>query len=242
VTHAARELIVNGDDFGQSAGSNAGVVAAYEHGVLTSASLMVRWPAAIAAAEYARTHAGLAVGLHFDFGEWTYVDDAWKPLYEVVPLDDAGAIEAEARAQLARYRELLSDNPTHLDSHQHVHRGEPIRSILCAIARELDVPLRQCATVRYIGNFYGQTTTGVPAPDAITVDALRQILLALSAGVAELGCHPAAADDIDSMYRSERVIELHTLCDPRVRSTLTAEGIVLRSFRGLHGIQHEQYE
>jgi len=45
-----RYLIVNADDFGQSQGVNRGVIAAHEHGIVTSASLMVRWPAAIEAA------------------------------------------------------------------------------------------------------------------------------------------------------------------------------------------------
>jgi YdjC-like protein len=42
---AARYLIVNADDFGQSSGVNRGIIEAHEKGILTSASLMVRWPA-----------------------------------------------------------------------------------------------------------------------------------------------------------------------------------------------------
>ena len=43
---ATRSLIVNADDFGQSPGMNRGTIAARERGIVTSASLMVRWPAA----------------------------------------------------------------------------------------------------------------------------------------------------------------------------------------------------
>ena len=43
---APRSLIVNADDFGQSRGVNRGVIEAHERGIVTSASLMVRWPAA----------------------------------------------------------------------------------------------------------------------------------------------------------------------------------------------------
>ena len=53
---AARVLIVNADDFGLSAGVNRGIVEAHERGIVTSASLMVRRPAAREAADYARTH------------------------------------------------------------------------------------------------------------------------------------------------------------------------------------------
>src|SRR5256885_15259517 len=54
---SARHLIVNADDFGLSAGVNAGIIRAHEHGILTSASLMVRGAAA-ASADDARVHAG----------------------------------------------------------------------------------------------------------------------------------------------------------------------------------------
>jgi len=232
-----RRLIVNGDDFGQSAGTTAGVAAAFERGVLTSASLMVRWPAAGSAAAYAAAHPSLAVGLHFDFGEWVYRNGEWTPLYEVVSLDDARAIDAEAWRQLERFRELLGRSPTHLDSHQHVHRLEPVRSPLLAIAERLNVPLRQCSPgIRYCGDFYGQTEKGAPSPEAISVAALLRIVASLPPGVTELACHPASLDDVDSMYTSERRKELQTLCDMQVRAALRDEQIVLQSFGDLNGI------
>ncbi|PYS69828.1 MAG: hypothetical protein DMF73_14065 [Acidobacteria bacterium] len=58
---AQRYLIVNADDFGQSPGINRGVIEAHENGIVTSASLMVRWPAAAEAAQYARGHPDLSV-------------------------------------------------------------------------------------------------------------------------------------------------------------------------------------
>ena len=45
-------------------------------------------------------------------------------------------------SQLSLCRELLRRDPTHLDSHQHMHTEEPARSILDGLARELGVPLR----------------------------------------------------------------------------------------------------
>jgi predicted glycoside hydrolase/deacetylase ChbG (UPF0249 family) len=57
-----RAAIVNADDFGQSAGINRGIVEAHQRGIVTSASLMVRWHAASeAAAAYARAHPRLSV-------------------------------------------------------------------------------------------------------------------------------------------------------------------------------------
>ena len=79
-----KSLIVNADDFGRSAGINAGIIDAFEHGIVTSASLMVRWPATREAADYASRHSRLGLGLHFDFGEWTRRDGLWPAVYEVV--------------------------------------------------------------------------------------------------------------------------------------------------------------
>src|SRR4051794_16830036 len=47
-----RYVIVNADDFGQSRGINRGIILAHEQGIVTSASLMVRWAAAAEAAAY----------------------------------------------------------------------------------------------------------------------------------------------------------------------------------------------
>lgn len=59
-----RQLIVNADDFGWSAGVNEAVAARYDAGVVTSPSLMVGCPAASDAIRRARERPGLAVGLH----------------------------------------------------------------------------------------------------------------------------------------------------------------------------------
>ena len=83
-TNRKRFLIVNADDFGLSDGVNRGIIEAAEHGIVTSASLMVRQPAAAAAAAYARNGGKLSVGLHLDLGEWYYRDGEWLPLYSVV--------------------------------------------------------------------------------------------------------------------------------------------------------------
>lgn len=226
-----RLLIVNADDFGQSRGLNGGIIRAHERGIVTSASLMVRWAAAAEAAAYARAHPKLSLGIHVDLGEWSFRDGAWAPIYEVVPLDDPAAVRTEVRRQLAAFRALTGRVPTHVDSHQHVHLREPARSILSEIAGELAVPLRGLTPgVGYCGDFYGQTASGQPLPEIITVEKLLDILAALPPGVTELGCHPGEGDDLATMYRSERAREVAVLCDPRLRAGLRKLGIRLCSF------------
>jgi predicted glycoside hydrolase/deacetylase ChbG (UPF0249 family) len=229
-----RYLIVNADDFGQSPGVNRGILTAREHGIVTSASLMVRWPAAAEAAAYGRAHFAFSVGLHVDLSEWAYRDGTWVPIYQVVPRDNREAIEEEVRRQLAAFRRLMGQDPTHIDSHQHVHHEEPVCSVLVELARELAVPLRHfCPAVRHCGSFYGQTAKGYPYPEGIRVGTLIETLKSLTPGVTELGCHPGEGDDVASMYRGERADEVKTLCDPRIQAALDAEGIELVSFSDL---------
>jgi predicted glycoside hydrolase/deacetylase ChbG (UPF0249 family) len=158
----------------------------------------------------------------------------WASRYQRVDLEDTRAVEREVRAQLERCRDLLGRNPTHLDSHQHVHRREPVRATLVQIANELGVPLRHVTPgIRYCGDFYGQTATGEPLPDSITVDALVWSLVNLEPGVTELACHPGYADDLDTFYQKERSVEVRTLCADEVRALLADQHIQLMSFESL---------
>jgi chitin disaccharide deacetylase len=228
-----RVLIVNADDFGRDEAINRGVLRGVEEGIVRSASLMVRWPAAAHAARSARGHPEMSVGLHLDLGEWVYRDGAWVAVYEVVDTEARGAVAEELEHQLALFHSLMSAPPTHLDSHQHVHQREPVRSLMADAAARLGVPLRGLTPrVRHCGGFYGQTGTGQPLPELIAVEALLRIVAGLEHGITELGCHPAEGT-VASVYGPERERELTTLCDPRVTAALRAEGIELRSFNDL---------
>jgi predicted glycoside hydrolase/deacetylase ChbG (UPF0249 family) len=224
-------LIVNADDFGLSEGVNRGIIEAAESGIVTSASLMVRQPAAAAAAAYARTTSRISVGLHLDLGEWFFRDGEWLPLYSVVPTDNAKAVAQEAARQVAEFRQLIGRNPTHLDSHQHVHRNEPVLSIAKAHANDLGIPLRDfSAKIRYCGDFYGQTGEGEHWPEGISLSNLKKILAGLPEGITELGCHPGYGDGLATAYRIERAMETEILCDSALRSILKELGLELRSF------------
>ena len=226
-----RLLIVNADDFGQGHGVNRGVFRAFEHGIVTSASAMVRWPAVQEAAAYAREHPSLGVGLHVDLGEWAFRDGEWIPLYEVVLIDEA-AVRDEIDRQVSTFHGLFGRDPTHLDSHQHRHREQPILSAMRAASDRLGVPLRDHSPVRYCGSYYGQTGEGEPRPEWITVDSLVALIESCGPGVTEIGCHPGDGTDPDlpTMYKRERATEVAVLCDLRVRAAITRHGLGLRSF------------
>jgi chitin disaccharide deacetylase len=226
---ADRVLIVNADDFGRSEGVNRGVIRAHEEGIVTSATLMVRWPAAEEAAEYARGHS-LGVGLHLDLGEWYYRDGEWHSRYQVITGSSDEEVAEEIGLQLERFEALIGRPPTHLDSHQHVHHEDPVRTGLLRAGHRLGIPVRGLTPgVSYTG-FYGQDAEGHSVPEAISVDTLVRTIEELPPGVTELGCHPAADADHPSAYDRERLREVETLCDPRVATAIERCAVALRSF------------
>jgi predicted glycoside hydrolase/deacetylase ChbG (UPF0249 family) len=229
---ATRFLIVNADDFGLSEGVNLGVIEAHERGIVTSASLMVLRPSASFAADYSRANPQLDLGLHLDLGEWAYDGDEWVLKNRVVPLDDHAAVAQELERQLSEFRRLVGRDPTHIDSHQHAHLYEPVRSAAVSLAGGIDIPLRHFSTaIQYCGSFYGQTSKGLPIPQAISVESLVAILTDLPSGLTELSCHPGRVTRGEMPYGSERSTEVDVLSHPQVRIVLNSQRIELRSFR-----------
>src|SRR5437016_2425212 len=108
-------VIVNADDFGYSAGVNQGILQAHEKGIVTSTSVMVRWPDADETRSLLREHPGLSVGLHLDLGEWVFRDGRWVLQYTVLPesgLESRPLVEQEVWRQLDLFRKLADRNPT----------------------------------------------------------------------------------------------------------------------------------
>jgi len=232
MTQEGRFLIVNADDFGQDAGINEGIIAAHEDGIVTSASLMVGWPAAAEAVQHVHKQGqDLGLGLHLDLGEWRYVDGEWVARYSVVSLRDEDAVRAEVERQIDAFEALAGFPPTHIDSHQHVHRNEPVRSVVLQAAEVLAVPVRsESPGIRYEGSFYGQTETGAPLPGNVSSQYLIQLLRQIIGGVTELGCHPGAMVTVDTSYRDERRRELECLTSTSVAQAVQDLGIELIHF------------
>jgi chitin disaccharide deacetylase len=234
-----RLLIVNADDFGCSRGVNRGIIEAHERGIVTSASLMVNRPAAAEAAEYAREHPELAVGLHVEVRRWRVRRRPWSRIWSERSLQRI--VARDVALQHERFRALMGRDPTHIDSHQHRHRAEPLRPIFLALARDLRVPLRHYDPgIRFCGAFYGHDGFGRPKPDAITPAALMDLLAYVPSGVTELCSHPGYPEGLKLWYREERVQEIRTLCDPAVRKAIARLGITLVSFRQLAAREREE--
>lgn len=225
-------LIVNADDFGYSRGINRGIAEAHDRGVVTSTSLMVDAPGAAEAAALARSRPALSVGLHVNFtneGE------------RLVEFNDPSACRADLQRQVARFEALMGQPPTHLDSHQHVHRGRTPRPVFLEAAGRLGVHLRDEPPVAYKGGFYGQWEFGVSQADKVGVPFLSRMLREeFIGGIYELCCHPGYFDEaVQLVYHRDRELELATLTDPRIRALLGELGLRLTGYRELPGVLRE---
>ena len=147
---------MNADDFGLSAKVNRGILACFHHGILRSTSLMPNGAAFDDAVRIAQETPNLGVGIHVSLvGE-----PCVAPPRELGALvDKDGMLPASyaafARGYLTRrftHREIRREvqaqlqrvldagiQPTHLDSHQHVHLLPGVFAIAVAAARAANI-------------------------------------------------------------------------------------------------------
>ena len=246
----AKLLVVNADDLGRTPGVDAGIFEAHARGIVTSATLMVGFPAAVAAAARLGEFPQLGVGLHVTL---TGARPTLPP-ERVTSLVDAegrfaakpeglGALElsqvlAEVHHQLARFRELVGRPPTHLDSHHHSHRHPVVLEALVLVAHEHRLPVR-CSSPAVRERL---VAAGVPTTDSFverffgeqaTRTVLGEILAGLLPGSTEIMCHPAHVDAelaASSSYAVPRERELAVLTDPAIRLEVERLGIRLVGF------------
>lgn len=153
---ATRFAIINGDDFGFSAGVNQAIIKAHTYGVLTSTSLMVTGEAFEEAVALAKAHPTLGVGLHLVLvcGRGALPKETIPHLVDTrgnFPNDPAKAglkyqfsqtarkeLRLEIRAQLEKFCQT-GLSLSHVDGHLHLHAHPVVIGILLELAPEFDI-------------------------------------------------------------------------------------------------------
>jgi hopanoid biosynthesis associated protein HpnK len=149
-------LIINADDFGLTPGVNRGICQSHRHGILTSTSLMANLPAFEDAVTLARANPNLGVGVHFNLTEGRPISPAGQVTtllngnggfisdYQVVLKKlfsrrlNLAEVERELRAQLQKIRQAQLQ-PTHIDSHKHLHIFPGIIEVVIRLALEYNI-------------------------------------------------------------------------------------------------------
>jgi predicted glycoside hydrolase/deacetylase ChbG (UPF0249 family) len=155
---ALSRLIVNADDFGHSEAVNRAILMSFDCSLVNSTSLMANMPGFDHAIGLFHQHSHLQqkVGLHLNLtegvpltrgmlacplfcgesGRFRY--DRGRPLFRL-GRREREAVYEEFKAQLERVL-AAGVQPTHLDSHHHIHTEWAIAPLVCRLARAYGVP------------------------------------------------------------------------------------------------------
>jgi hopanoid biosynthesis associated protein HpnK len=148
----ARNLIVNADDLGWTAGVNRGIAEAHRNGIVTSASLLANGEAFGDAVELVRKTRELGVGVHLNLSDGAPIagretvtsllnsegEFEGGPDGLLLKIATRGLamreVEREWDAQICKIR-AAGIEPTHLDGHKHVHMLPGLFEIALRLAK-----------------------------------------------------------------------------------------------------------
>lgn len=221
-------VITTADDFGYSDDTVDATIECFEEGALTSASIMANMPATRRALDFAKSHPQFSFGVHLTFAG----DGTERPASELSPnsrlLMPSGGFASARRIRLQAILGMLSRSDiesevraqiesvmshgvpvVYVDSHKHLHKLEPFRSILGRVL--MDYGIERVRNVQdiyltspgwsvtyWLGgrwrkdlmrrhrttyHFFMPTTTG-------DVGWSERLVSELSAGTLEIGVHP----------------------------------------------------
>ena len=148
-----KNLIVNADDLGWTAGVNRGIAEAHRNGIVTSTSLLANGRAFDDGVNVSRALPGMGVGVHLNLSDGapvnaaravpSLVDEQGKlsggPEQLLLKLArrklKLGEVEREWEAQIEKIRRA-GISPTHLDGHKHVHMLPGLFPIAVKLAKK----------------------------------------------------------------------------------------------------------
>ncbi|HVP27636.1 MAG TPA: ChbG/HpnK family deacetylase [Myxococcota bacterium] len=160
-----RAVIVNADDFGESAEITRGIVECIDAGVLTSTTILANMPATGEALRLAAERGrGASFGVHLNLCEGpsltaapSLVDGSRRfhrkrvqALRAFARRLDPADVERELRAQIARVADA-GVAISHLDGHKHLHQLPGVGPIVARLAGEFGIERVRCTLERGLG-------------------------------------------------------------------------------------------
>lgn len=148
------KVIINADDYGYSRGINLAIIDSHKLGILTSGTIMAGMPGFEDAVRLAKENPSFGVGVHLTLtcgypvlsGHKTIVTETGafrkQPQYYHANNDyDTDEILREWDAQIKKVIDA-GIQPTHLDSHHHIHTLPQHQPIFLELARKYNLPVR----------------------------------------------------------------------------------------------------
>jgi predicted glycoside hydrolase/deacetylase ChbG (UPF0249 family) len=183
----SKQLIVNADDYGKTAGVTQGIIQAHREGIVTSTTVMMNMPQVEDALELAGDYPDLGIGVHLVFTAWRPL----RPPAEVPSLVDADGyfhsqeavlsrpnridtdeLKAELKTQIERFR-ALGREPDHLDFHHFIHISPSFFAVYVELAEEYGLPMRLPFPPE---EEWDEAATSVSMAQGLPPDLLREIV------------------------------------------------------------------
>lgn len=240
------KLIVNADDFGISLGTNYGILEAHKNGIVTSTTLMVNMDTCEHAVHLAKQNPTLGLGIHFNLTKGyplteqislTSKNGEFFKNYENIVKVGKDSIEKELRAQLNKFLSYGIE-PSHFDSHHHVHLLPNVMDVVEKLAKEYGKPVRKAwyndlNKREYSPLIKGNDVFGDFFGNDVTVDSLIEIIKNAKGEVLEIMCHPSFLDPEiyhGSSYNLGRINEYSILTSKKIKDFLRENNIALINF------------
>src|SRR3989344_2824110 len=251
-----RKIVIQGDDWGYSEETNAGIEYAYEHGILTETTAMVNLLDKNKKSEYRNRIGGLinksglrkpelGIGIHLNVTYGKPISLNW-PQPEFTPPQ----IEDEYRRQIELGMEIFG-NIDHLDSHHFSAAYNPLKQVYKKLAKEYRLAVRPYASLSekpvYGGDFIVRKVdinkiknAGIKIADNYILKLffnekdpiksfLREVDRIDDGKTAEVMFHPAKGQKADNW----RIIDLKTLIDKNTLHYLGNKNIQLITYKDL---------
>lgn len=247
-----RKLIVNADDLGLSRGINKGIIRGFRCGIITSATAMVNMPCWEHAAQAISRLPGLGIGLHFNLTLGspltapeaipTLVDEQGNFHRDREKLAEADPLDVARELYNQYHRLLRSGKPSHIDSHEDIHKLANILPVLLEFSARLSLPLRLVPGEQSRYSSFGTATTDSLIDKFQDKGANRpnfeRLLADCQENTVEFRCHPGMVDaELESLsaYTWQRERELAVVCAYN-KEDFAEHGFELISFSGLRDL------
>ena len=245
------KVIMNADDFGFSKGVNLAILEGFQHGILTSTSLMVNMPGFEHAVSLMKQYPDLLhVGIHLVTTVQYSVVKGLKTLTdendhfyrdpEIIEKSDQSELDKEYQAQMDKFL-ATGLKPDHIDFH--VCTTPKQLKAAMKLAQKYHLPMRaQDQQIEGILKEHGIVYAPCHIPDFYDHGTVETLLKLFEKAfyekreMIELALHPAYVDQtlLDlSSYHVQRAREFASLMNPEVATFIQQHDIELISFEDL---------
>jgi len=229
----AKYLIINADDFNLTRGVDQAILECHDHGIVSSTTILMTLPMPPSSVKALRSRPFLGKGIHLSLTLGKAVNSktpftlnrALLSHIRKIPLKIA---EQEYEAQILKFKRLLGDFPTHMDTHHHIHGHPNIFAAISRLSKKYKIPVREVRGPHLFED--------LDPKHHWTRSKFLNCLKKLPFGISEIMVHPGYVDGAlrkISSFLTGRDVERRFLRDEKLKGVLDDLNIKLINFSDL---------